>query len=639
MVSSNIDRTVLGTAFVVLAALAARASATHTDATSGVCAQSAHWAMTRNDDGSTTLVPSLRSSARAEIGDEARLLALAETDLHDACELLELDPLGFESARVTFLPLGLYGSSDKLVVRYRQRHAGIPVEGGVSVLIDRLGRTLSIDSTAAPARSLASVDVRVGAEEAQHVALAEFEARSGARGVLSAPASLRFARDDAHPSDARELVWSTLVRSADGAEQRAVLELRISAASGAVTQVVDRLLRYDVTGLVGGWISPGVLPDDLSHAAIAQTSCSPCTAPGCGACPPIACAVPAVGPDGSPEVPTWLPDLELRDAQGNVSYSAADGSFHLPGTAPITVTLRFRGRHVNIVDAQGNDFVLTTTLTQASGNRILLGGPAPYTGDQVLTAQANAYWWITRLRHWIASVNPTDMTWEQDPFPKLARVNLPSHVIGCSGEFDLPPMYPTASGGPEVLFAIGGGGCSVTHPIAGCGCCGSFDGGCTNKANATYLVHEMGHWMNHLYLGVDAASAFNEAVADVWSMYVTGDARLFPFDCTAETCLRSGENCRAFTTYADQFLGDPHRKGEVLMGALWRVRALLEAAQPDGASVAQSLFLSWITTYPEFAIHQGIQRRWLILDDDDADPSTPTPHQASIVAGFTSHGL
>ena len=318
--------------------------------------------------------------------------------------------------------------------------------------------------------------------------------------------------------------------------------------------------------------------------------------------------------------------LALRDAAGGIALARQ----------------AIRGRHALVSNENGANYELSTTLLHDSGNRILMGGPAPYAHGQVLTAQANAYWWTTHLRRWIASVNPADFTWEQEPWSKLTRVNMAQTVNGCDARFVPPSALPGGVGSPETWFSIGGGICGVfPPPAAGCGCCGALDGLCTNKANATVLVHELGHWMNYLYFQVSNPSAFNEGLADVWSMYVTGQPQLFPFYCGAATCARSGENCRQYTTYADQFLGDTHKKGEPIMGALWQVRARLVATHGStaGEAAANALFLAWNSAYPEFAIHPGIKRRWLVLDDDDANPLTPSPHQAAILSGFESHGL
>jgi hypothetical protein len=576
---------------------------------------------------------------------DAEFLRLAQQHLAGLGPGIGLDPATLQLERSRWLPLGLIGSVDKLALLYRQTFDGVPVEGRVGVLLDVRGRLLALDHAAGTRDRSSPAEPVVEAAEAERVAQREFAARTGTSGRTRSPPALLFARDPSLDEHARTLVWSTVIAAPNafaGGAPRHVLELRVGALDGRLVEVRDRLLRFDVEGTVAGWITPGLVPDDLAHGAIAQTSCSPCSIASCSACPPTSCGVAACGPDCSAEIAVPFADVEVRDALGNVAWTDADGRFVLPGAPPRDVTVRFRGRHVTVVNGGGADYALAQTIGAAAGTRLLLGGPAPYAGDALLTAQANAYQWGTRLRRWIASVDPTDTTWEQDPFPKLLRVNLPQSVIGCSGEFDLPPAHPTVSGGPEVLFAVGGGVCGFAQqPPAGCGCCGVFSGLCTNKANATYVLHELGHWMSHLYLGVDSASAFNEGLADAWSIYVTGDPRLFPFDCTFQTCSRSGENCRQFAGYQDQFVGDPHKKGEPLMGALWKVRSRLVAAHGEsvGSGVADALFLAWISAFPEFAIHGGIKRRWVILDDDDGDPLTPSPHQAEILGGFESHGL
>ncbi|MBI5362285.1 MAG: hypothetical protein HZA53_03840 [Planctomycetes bacterium] len=540
------------------------------------------------------------------------------------------------------LPLGLIGTTDKFVVRYGQTSAGIPVEGALSILLDTHGRLLEVVSTAAPSSELGETEARVDAAAAARGALAEFAVRVGSRGVLTSEPKLRFCRDEAAPERGHSLVWIVHVGSEPsvGGAGPVLRELHFSARNGALERCFDPVMHFDVEGRVGAWITPGILPDDGAHNAIAQTTCSPCAVATCGACPPTACAVPASAPDPNPEIPIALPDLEIVDEFGNVAHSDADGTFHLPGHSPRTVTARFRGRFVTVANSAGADYSLTTTLVHDAGNRVLLGGPAPYVGDQTLTAQANAYWWVTRLRTWLREINPVDLTWEQDAYDKLARVNVAQTVNGCDAQF-ISPGIAGAGTPPETWFSIGGGICGFYPPAAAsCGCCGESNGLCTNKANATVVVHEFGHWLNWLYFDLPTSSAFHEGMADAWAMYVTGQPQLFPYFCTMATCTRSGENCRQYVSYLDQFVGDFHRKGEVLMGSLWQVRSRLVAAHGRaGESVANALFAAWISAYPEFAIHTGIKRRWVLLDDDDANPMTPSPHQAAILSGFESHGL
>lgn len=604
-----------------------------------IAARSA-WDVERNADGSVDLTPRGARRASERVLSETELVALATERMRDSCGVLGVDPETLAVERVSMLPLGLVGTTDKLAVRWKQTFAGVAVEGAASALLDMRGRVLAVSAAVATRAELAMPALAIDAAVARRTALAELVARGRSDASVVAEPALVFARDAEHPERGRTLAWTTVVRSpaSDGAEET-VLEVRVDAERGAVLQVIDRVLRFDVTGRVAAWVTPGILPDDLAHPAVAQSACTPCSTATCGACPPISCAAAAASLDPSTEVPAVMADMELSDEHGNVVFSDADGSFRFPGSAPLTVTARFRGRHADVTNENGASYVLSTTLVNDAGNRVLLGGPAPYTGGPTLTAQANAYSWTTRVRHWIADVNPTDATWENEPYGLKLRVNLAQTVAGCDAEFR---AAGTSSAAPEAWFCIGGGPCGV-FPVTevGCGCCGTFDGVCTNKSNATVILHELGHWMNDLYFDVTAPGAFNEGVADCWATYVTRQAQVFPYFCGTGTCGRSGENCRAFTTYADQFVGDGHKKGEVILGALWQVRARLVATRGEqaGSAIADALFFDWMLTYPEFAIHGGIKRRWVLLDDDDANPSTPSPHQAEILGGFESHGL
>ena len=81
--------------------------------------------------------------------------------------------------------------------------------------------------------------------------------------------------------------------------------------------------------------------------------------------------------------------------------------------------------------------------------------------------------------------------------------------------------------------------------------------------------------------------------------------------------------------------------GEVLMGALWKVRSRLKASLGNAAGIAlaDTLLNGWMNAYDDSQIRTIIEVHWLTLDDDDANIDNGTPHFADIDGGFTDQGF
>jgi hypothetical protein len=166
-------------------------------------------------------------------------------------------------------------------------------------------------------------------------------------------------------------------------------------------------------------------------------------------------------------------------------------------------------------------------------------------------------------------------------------------------------------------------------------------GGCPNTATMPDVVyHEYGHGVNeHIYyLAGQPAGMFNgalhEGLADVLAAFIQDDPNVGKGFFGPGTVLRTIDNQARWPQDASP---DGHITGLIIGGAFWDLR------QAAGLAVASSLshFAKYGT--PDDP-DDGVARteyfvETLVADDDDADLSNGTPHDAEIVAAFNAHGI
>ena len=86
--------------------------------------------------------------------------------------------------------------------------------------------------------------------------------------------------------------------------------------------------------------------------------------------------------------------------------------------------------------------------------------------------------------------------------------------------------------------------------------------------------------------------------------------------------------------------GDPHTRGLVLAGSIWdlRTRFAHELGADTGTALASEIWFRSLFLLPA-AIDEQLVTGLLLADDDDADLSNGTPHEAQIRDAFAIHGL
>jgi hypothetical protein len=318
-------------------------------------------------------------------------------------------------------------------------------------------------------------------------------------------------------------------------------------------------------------------------------------------------ATPGTKPDTATNPETLQPAgyATVTLAGGQTTTTDANGNFAFAGINVATnATFRYRGTWADVLNSAGAEYTLVALLQPGVANNVTLN---PGGADESITAQANGLVNLDRLHDFFKSVNPFDDTID---FQVLCNVNL---ADVCNAYYD---------------------GLSINHYASG--------GGCPNTGYDNVIDHELGHWLNDLYGSGNGGDGFGEGNADVFAMYandtpIVGDEFFGP-----GTYVRNGENLTLFCGDTNPACyGEVHFDGEVLMGALWKVRQQLGTALGNAAgdALANALHNAWMNAYDDGQIKTIVETHWLTLDDDDGQIDNGTPHYASIDAGFKQQGF
>jgi len=317
-------------------------------------------------------------------------------------------------------------------------------------------------------------------------------------------------------------------------------------------------------------------------------------------------ATPGLGAPNSSNPATLAPAgyMRVSGPGGATTFTDAFGNFNLVGvTGPINVRFEYVGTYNDVRNSNGGDYLVTIPLADGLGNTALLNP----TGADKITAQANAFVNINLMRDWTRSINPAD---SKSDFVATANVNISS---ACNAFYN---------------------GASTNYFLPG--------SGCFNTSYSTVIWHEMGHWMNDQYSSGNGSDGFGEGNADVFAMY-QADSSIVALDFFGfGTNIRDGENTKQFCGDSNPgCFGEVHADGEVLMGALWKVRKRLNntLGNAQGDALSNLLFNSWMNAYNDTQIKTIIETHWLTLDDNDGNITNGTPHFGDINAGFMDQGF
>lgn len=299
-----------------------------------------------------------------------------------------------------------------------------------------------------------------------------------------------------------------------------------------------------------------------------------------------------------------MPYMTLTSPVGN-TVTDANGNFVLntPNNNPVNITATFNGPYCRVYNQSGADHSTTASFTPGTPGGIVMNAGQ----TEAVTSEASCYDSVNDFRTWLKGVDPTDTTVD---FQVRTNANLNST---CNAYFD---------------------GVSINMYSSG--------GGCNNTGFSTVVAHEEGHWANVLYGSGNGSDGFGEGNADVFAMYIYDTPVVGQDFFTGGGFIRTGLNTRQFCGDSNGgCYGQVHADGEVLGGALWKVRDHLNQTLGNTAGdlTADTLLLAWMNGYNDGQIRTIIEEHWLVLDDNDGNILNGTPNYADIDAGFRDQGF
>ncbi len=370
-----------------------------------------HWRVEADDfDGYAELIHGGAAPSPRIPVDDAGWIELARDWLEDTRELHGVAAETLVGQRVTFLPLGQIGSSDKWTVRFEQRIDDLPVvDGTVNVLFDVDGRLLSIQALATPELEEMNTVPFLTEGHAKTLAAERYRDNTGfIDGRIGTPELVLLPvleRKVYRP----KLAWQVDVLSPEDGSAPAAWRFWLEDATGELLQEHNRIHHlYDVYGTVRSNATPGTAPDYASN----------------------------------PETQQTLQHLRVTSSAGT-TYTDANGNFNYPGVNSATnVTVEYYGTYNDVQHVPGSEYSLTVSAQPNQQNDILMNPSS----QALVTAQANAYKQLTGCRDWITSIVPTDTTAD---FRAISNCNISST---CNAYYN----------GVSVNFYQAGGGCVNT---------------------------------------------------------------------------------------------------------------------------------------------------------------------------------
>jgi hypothetical protein len=370
------------------------------------------------------------------------------------------------------------------------------------------------------------------------------------------------------------LAWMVTAASKEKQNGLPIRWMYVLAADTATPEVLDKwtlVHQGDISGTIQGWATPGLSPDV----------------------------------DYNPDAIFPTEDIYVHTSHGRQTTTDENGYFLFQNHDRTEVRANLEGPWVLVYDIE--DFPGEEERGWFDPG---VPGTLTFNPSQIENAAAelNAAKWVNDFRDYLIM---TDPTYNLMDFQVLSWVN----------EFDTCNAYYYGSG--IVFFQSGGG--------------------CVNTAYSTVITHEEGHWANDLAGSGNGPDGFGEGAADTWALYVsntmngnTNDPLLGRDFFGPGTYVRTGNNTRPFCGDSNPgCYGEEHDDGEVLMGALWKVRDWLNLSGPNtGNNVANSLLVSWFKQYNQSEIKSVIETQWLTLDDNDARLDNGSPHYCEIDLGF-----
>ncbi len=466
-------------------------------------------------------------------------------------------PIGYESFNDTYKFTGSY---------YTQFKVGLPVFQSGLMLLTRNdpGNPLVLASAQLHDLSAFQPDAALIAAPARPNLIAQnMQAHYGGKVVVISTERVVYAGLENQPH-APVVADSSLI-SVDGYKKFRVVT---DAATGALLHDEALTHTIDVSGHVSGLVTEGIAADFCED-----------------------------------EVPTGLPYLRVS-GPGVSTYTDENGDYTLPfpGVTPVTVGANLDGRWFEVSDFLISVQHPTATVTPPATVDLLFN---PDNDDELIRAQANAYFYANMVRDFAIRANPA--------YPRLNNEGFPVTVNRTDG---FCPGNAWYDGAEESLNLCRSGS------------------GYPNTAWSSVVMHEYGHHL--VQAGGSGQGGYGEGMGDVMSTIILDSPALGQgFFGNCNTSLRTADNNMMYPCGSDA-----HTCAQLISGCVWETREVLIATEPDNyTEILNYLAVNSILLHNGSDINPQITIDWLTLDDDDADIGNGTPHYAEIAAGFGAHNM
>jgi len=534
---------------------------------------------TSRETGYARLLYGSRAGTGQVLRTETEYLNRTRSFVEEAEGLLGVAAADLRDERVTYLPLGTLGSTDKVAVEFTQSLDGVPVRGaGVNAIYLASGELVALDSQALPQAPDFDGTPERTADEAVRFAIRTFRSETGVSPTEIRETKLWVEREKVGKTVRPTLAWQVeLYFRGPNADVEGYRYLVSATGKARVVTREDLIHFWDVGGTVTSNATPGTLPDEPSN----------------------------------PPVQTAMQYMTVTSSAGTTTTDE-NGFFNFPGVSgPLDVTFTYTGTYNDVYHATSSEYSLTVPLATGTSNSVAMNA-AP---TEAVTAQSNVFHQINVMRDWTRAVNPADST--------MDAVNTANVMLDF---FDAGPFIIT--------------NCNAFYSGADTNYFWE-DGGCVNTAYSTIIHHEQGHWQNDRYGSFNGSDGFGEGNADVFAMYIN-DNPILGENFSTSGFTRTGLNTLQYCGDGNGgCYGAVHTDGQVLMGAMWKMRANLNVTHGNatGDAIADLLFSSWMNGYDQQTIDSIIEIQLLTLDDDDGDLDNGTPNFDDINDAFLEQGF
>jgi hypothetical protein len=292
-----------------------------------------------------------------------------------------------------------------------------------------------------------------------------------------------------------------------------------------------------------------------------------------------------------PESAASLPYAKVT-LGGNTAYADVNGDFTIAGSG--TITSMLDGQWFNVNNQSGSDASLSSADPYFMHNES--------NSSESVRAQVNGYLQSNVVRDFTLQYAPS--------FP----------TIGTQTSF---PVNTGVSGTCNAFYDYS----SINFYNAG--------GGCSNTAFSVIVHHEYGHHL--VAVAGSGQGAYGEGMGDVMGVLITGDNQLAR-GFYSNDCVNGIRN--AINTHQYPCSGEIHDCGQLISGCVWDALEAMEMSYPiQGLNIISNLAVNSIMLHTGTSISPSITLDWLVLDDNDGDLDTGTPHCAEIIAGFSMHNM